>query len=600
MHRSRVRTQRVIATVAASLLIGGIYTLEGQLSGLYSQRTAAVPPCISGQVSVSPNQIFLGDAASGFITLTSQCEERGKSVADIVFLADTSESIGFLSDTMGAIRWYTSEIDISRQRVALVSFANEARIITRLTTDQAMVKAEASKLRRDGDTNMDAGLRAAADVLRDSPSDRRRVIALFTDGMSGEEFADPLSTAEELRRDGVIIYLIAEKSAATKEHLASLAGSPDRVFEFVDSNTANRTKLFDRILDRLLYWSVREVGMRSEFNEVVGYVPGSSLPLPIEENENRAKWIFGVVNPVLPGISFQIVPKTTGILQVHTIAEASYMDSDSNLVRVPLNPGFVEVMVVPSATPDVIEPTETSPATATVRPSASPTATATQTQSPMASSRPPAHLYLPLALRERCPARGRPVELLLVIDTSISMSERLAPGTTKLDATIRAAQRLLEIMRMDGDGDRVAVIGFNSAATLQVPLSSSKILVSRALNSLTVRAGTRIDLGMEVAVQEATVHGRRNATQALIVLSDGRTEPKYISAILELARQASTMGLLVFSVGFGSAHDAETLRAIVTRPSYYSEAENEASLYKQFEGVTKTVQCPSTGLWSQR
>ncbi len=116
----------------------------------------------------------------------------------------------------------------------------------------------------------------------------------------------------------------------------------------------------------------------------------------------------------------------------------------------------------PSTSPtDTATPTYTPSATPSITATSSATSTATATLSPTRSPTPtPALAYRPLLLRERCLPEQRRLDVVLVLDASLSMLEPAgqeappAAAASKLDAARAAALAFLDALHLDACGPR--------------------------------------------------------------------------------------------------------------------------------------------------
>lgn len=248
----------------------------------------------------------------------------------------------------------------------------------------------------------------------------------------------------------------------------------------------------------------------------------------------------------------------------------------------------------PTATPSA---TPTATTTSTPNPTATPTRTPSPTPTPTSAPRP---AYLPLALREHCVPDQRQVDVVLVIDASTSMQEPTAAGRPKIDAAVAAARLLVGELRLQA-GDRAAVVAFNAAATLLQPLTSDPAALDAALAAIAIGPQTCLPCGVEAADAELAGPRRRPAAQpAVVVLTDGRSNPRPAAEAVERAAAAKVRGVAVFTVGLGDDVDAEALAAMASRPVFAfrtADAEALAGIYRAIAGA---IPCPPGTFWGQR
>lgn len=237
----------------------------------------------------------------------------------------------------------------------------------------------------------------------------------------------------------------------------------------------------------------------------------------------------------------------------------------------------------------------------------SPSSTAIATPSPTSTSTSaPAPAFLPLLLRERCLPEQRRVDVVLVLDASLSMLEPAggdappAASRSKLDAARDAARALLDALRLDR-GDQAAVVGFNSAATLQSPLTADRAALDRALAVIVPAAGTCIVCAVEAAAAELAP-ARRQAGHApvLVLLTDGRSNPQPAAEAVAGAAAAKATGIRVYTVGLGADLDEAALREMASGPDAYRHAPSAAELVAIYRAIAVDIPCPTDTFWAGR
>lgn len=343
-------------------------------------------------------------------------------------------------------------------------------------------------------------------------------------------------------------------------------------------------------------------------------VAGSSIPPAVVEG---AKLTFGWAD-VAPGQSVT----ATYTVAPHGLGRASVRSSDSRAVivdsllrastpiTIPLR--SVDVVACAAPTPTDLPATATAPAsptptppptaTATASPasSATPAATVTPTPRPVASrtATPDARpVYLPVALRHVCTVAERTSDVVLAIDTSTSMHEPLGT-TTRLAAAQAAARRFAGLMDLGADGDRAAIVAFNAAATVAIPLTSDRAAVVRAIDGVSTAQGTRIDLAIDASITVlAGPGGRAGHQQVLIVLTDGRPDGGTEAMARTAAGTARARGISLFVVGVGDAVDDAFLRDLGGSPGAYLRATDDAALQAIYADLAAALPCSGGVLW---
>lgn len=212
----------------------------------------------------------------------------------------------------------------------------------------------------------------------------------------------------------------------------------------------------------------------------------------------------------------------------------------------------------------------------------------TATPRPTAEPKP---LYLPIAVKDACKGQDLYADIALVIDTSGSMSDPTTPGgPTKLVAAREAARGFLA--QLSPGNDQAAVIQFNSAAAVIVPLADDPAQVMAGLDQLTQAAGTRLDLAFAAARRELTGPGRRPRNNpVLVLLTDGEPTGTTKADVLGEALATRNAGILVYTIGLGSDVDHDLLRSCATAENRYYFAPQTGDLAAIYAQVAFRLPC---------
>ncbi|MCA9365343.1 VWA domain-containing protein [Candidatus Kaiserbacteria bacterium] len=144
----------------------------------------------------------------------------------------------------------------SKDQVALVTFATEAKNALYLDTDLSRVEKAVKELKIDpkeetGSTNMGDALLEAQKELNSvrHNTDARNVVVLLTDGLPTEPDPDPtgyvLDAAEKIKNDNIIIYTIGLGSEVDADLLKRLASVEEN--SFIAANTLELKEIYERI-----------------------------------------------------------------------------------------------------------------------------------------------------------------------------------------------------------------------------------------------------------------------------------------------------------------------------------------------------------------
>jgi len=297
-------------------------------------------------------------------------------------------------------------------------------------------------------------------------------------------------------------------------------------------------------------------------------------------------------------------------------------DTSSGKVYVANTQGNSVTVIQGEACSDAVLPSPTRTPTASPSPSATPTPTSspspsataspssTAVEPPMASptaatatSSPPtaARLFLPVLNRESCPPPDLFIDVVLVMDASLSMLDSGPAGKTKLADAKEAARRFISPLRLttspDTAGDRVAIVTFNTRAQLVEPLGSSAAVLRIAIEGIAAASGSRVDLGIRRAADVLSGTSRKGRIPAMVILSDGRVDA---AAAVAASRDARALGIELYVVGLGPQHDAATLAAMALSPDRYFNAPDSGSLARIYTDLTTLLPCPPAAFWGGR
>jgi Mg-chelatase subunit ChlD len=248
----------------------------------------------------------------------------------------------------------------------------------------------------------------------------------------------------------------------------------------------------------------------------------------------------------------------------------------------------------PTATP-THAPTSTRTSTAPATPSAPPSLTPNPTPTPV-----PRPLFLPILLRERCTPDKQRTDVALVIDASSSMLEQTPAGRTKLAAAIKAAGIFLGQLQLDA-GDQAAIVAFNADAQLLQPLTADRSALDAALASIRPARQTCLVCGVDVGADELASDRRDpDNTAVMIVLTDGLSNSRPASEAVTRAAEAKRNGVVVYTIGLGTALDFLVLEQIASEPAQFyraPDAEQLADIYRQ---IAVEIPCPAGRFWPRR
>jgi Ca-activated chloride channel family protein len=176
----------------------------------------------------------------------------------VVLALDTSGSMTGppFEELKSAALTYIARQDLSRTRIGIVSFNNDSRVESPLTSDATSLRAAVESLEVGGVTRMDLGLSAALSVSPPVPTvpqtptsepAEQRSILLFTDGYPQDvdwalDVVTPTRDAALAIRQGGCRLVAIGTSGADGGFLADLTGDPKLVFAAGDGRYADAFK----------------------------------------------------------------------------------------------------------------------------------------------------------------------------------------------------------------------------------------------------------------------------------------------------------------------------------------------------------------------
>jgi Ca-activated chloride channel family protein len=155
-----------------------------------------------------------------------------------------------------------------------------------------------------------------------------------------------------------------------------------------------------------------------------------------------------------------------------------------------------------------------------------------------------------------------PLDLALLIDTSVSMEPRLA-------FVQQAATGFVDALRQ---GDRAAVFGFNNYVRPLQAFTSDQAAVRQAIQATTAAGGTALYNAVYVALKafEKAAGDGKVRRRAIVVLTDGEDTASLIT-FDDLLAEAKRAGVTIYTIGLHA--DAPAVHAARQQRNYFSTAD---------------------------
>jgi len=499
----------------------------------------------------SPRRFPLGMQTEVGLRVDGRCPGSFDPVQVMVVL-DTSRSMNFdqaIDRARDALAVLLSHLDPRAAQAGLVTFDDGAALVAPLSRDMADLAALVAARQASGATRLAAGLSLAHQELLPPRGDQasRRLILVVTDGVFGD---DPLEAAAAARADGIELFALVlptyEFNSDRQAALDLLTADPERVF--VDPDPSTLVALVDGMIRyRVQPGLFATIRVDDVVPENMRYVMGSAVPPALWDAATRTlSWTMERVAADRPvQLRYRLEPLEPGTWPTNVVATASYLDALGQEGELVFPVPMVEVF---------------------------------------ASHQP---IFLPFAAARSCFRSTRPMDVVLVVDTSGSMAEPTEDGTTKLDAARRAALAFLDLLRWPPD--RAALVSFDRAARVHADLTADRAALAAAVAALDTAAGTHIDLGLAEA-RQALRSRRSDAAAVVILLTDGLNnagpEP-----VLAQADRLRADGVLVYTVGLGDEIDADLLRAAATTPERYYASPTSRELEEIYRQIVARLAC---------
>lgn len=215
--------------------------------------------------------------------------------------------------------------------------------------------------------------------------------------------------------------------------------------------------------------------------------------------------------------------------------------------------------------------------------------------------------------------QSRSTDTVLVFDTSGSMDDPDASGTTKITAAKQAGLQILNIIEAENDAlvgsSQVGIASYDHTARVVSPLTTDFTLLKDALSQMSPYGRTAMADGLKEGIN---MFSSAFADKTLILLSDGLPNISMNSGssqdidfiqqeVIDLAVQAGQQGICINTVGFGNPNagtdsiDVEFLTEVANASGcgkfyYATDAIELANVYVELRHTsTGVIQFQQTG-----
>lgn len=514
---------------------------------------------VRGDKTAGPSQVVLGQTAGVTLTLHADCPTRTEATgADIVMVVKTwtgRRSEGAIPrSAIATSRALLGQLDFTLHRAGAV-FSPRDRS-TGLSTLRFPLGTDPVPILTHLNGQVSQGgsvARLIADAIDMLTTDARPnalqviVVVASLNGVT-QETETTKQALVAARNVGILTFVIVEDPMPG---LADAVGSPARVL--VNPSPSQLYTIYANILRIAGISMAGNLTIDDAMAPDIDLVPGSARPAAVERDA-RLSWGRSLLPATGLTLTYRVRPTRVGILPVNEVAVARYTDFD----------GAERELVYPAPEIEVVMPTAT------------PTPSATPTPEPVA-------IYLPIALKAQCLATTGRVDVVLLIDASVSMAG------DNFAAAKRAAKAF--VGELDLAHDQAAIIGFNGAPSVASRLSRDARALAAAIDGLALAPGTRIDLALREAIDLLQVSPSRRPKNrpVIILLTDGAHEGSGEDVVRE-AERGRRHGIKLYAIRLGSAASDVLLRRIADRDGYF-EAPDAAMLEGIYRAIAGDVPC---------
>ena len=182
--------------------------------------TSTITPSATRTSTPLPKPVYLP------LLLREACDPE-RAVADVVLLLDISSSMtgAKFAAVKEAAKAFVGAMHFPADRVAVVTFAAEGRVLAGLTSDETALLLAVDSMALESGTRIDQGLLKAQELLAGRRQAATPMLVLMTDGLQAAEALErPQELATELRDAGVLLHAVGLGTDVDAAYLLRLAG----------------------------------------------------------------------------------------------------------------------------------------------------------------------------------------------------------------------------------------------------------------------------------------------------------------------------------------------------------------------------------------
>ena len=275
------------------------------------------------KTDVWPPVVMPWGQAAYNITFTGQKDKATpaqNNPAELLFVVDVSSSmtpiLGYMADVAHDLARQLEAQKQGKVRFALIQFGDQPQVLTQWTNDPSQFHSGLSQLDRSGASGTSVGdtFDRVNSLVKQMNSGSTRVILFFTDGGWQGNRPGYKQAAEQLRNNGVDIYVISPPTPnVDQQFMHELAGKTERIYNSSDPK---------HLALQFLQFAQDAVAGFNRGGQVTHRIDGRHFSVPIEgtnwtvERGGALGLLIGKVPELQTRYAHSLVPLSAGLWKV--------------------------------------------------------------------------------------------------------------------------------------------------------------------------------------------------------------------------------------------------------------------------------------------
>ena len=331
----RVRGRQVALVFQLRKVASDAWSVIVLIDNVHLTACAPSPPCrVEGNKVAQPRVVAPAGEVTVLIDLSGiegACLSQ-RPPADVVLVLDRSGSMqdqGKIDAAKAAARAFVDRVDLSRDQLALVSFADAALLDQGLTRQAGLVRAAIDRQAASGNTDLIGGLEVARAELLGSRhlAGNQPVVVLLSDGQPTT--GDPRGAAQALKSDGARIFTVGLGTDVDPDLMRALASSPSDYFFAPDASQLDA--IYQQIAGAIGGMPATNLRLVDRLSSYVELVPGSftgSPPPTVSRDGRTLTWEIPRLGFETRILSYRVrMTRVPGTWPTNDSATVSYTNS---------------------------------------------------------------------------------------------------------------------------------------------------------------------------------------------------------------------------------------------------------------------------------